>query len=181
MDMFCCLSAMLSSMQAPPPLQCWLRSKNLAGLTEQSITKYLRYWILKDLVSYQPFASCLMSLCKVPVEAKARYNQAWYELWSQPLAYSLTFVVAKTCSHCFFTTTTQSKAALLWVWGNFGNLQAVFWNLRVSKTVWPLGYQINHRAMNKRRFHLNCHWGFDSIWSRINIFSYLQTLYKSLL
>ena len=113
-NMFCCLSAMLSSMQAPPPLQCWLRSKNLAGLTEQSITKYLRYWILKDLVSYQPFASCLMSLCKVPVEAKARYNQAWYELWFQPLANSLIFMVAKTCSHCFFhhNNTKQSSTAV---------------------------------------------------------------------
>ena len=110
-NMFCCLSAMLSSMQAPPMLIAIEKFSRTDGAMHNQISQV---WILKALVSYQPFASCLMSLCKVPVEAKARYNQAWYELWFQPLANSLIFMVAKTCSHCFFhhNNTKQSSTAV---------------------------------------------------------------------
>lgn len=36
----------------------------------------------------------------------------------------------------FFATTNNGREALLWVWRNFVNLQAVFWNLQVGKNVW---------------------------------------------
>ena len=50
-------------------------------------------------------------------------------------SYISLLMVAKLCSHCFCAT-THSKALLLWVRGNFGNLQAVYWNLQVKRIVW---------------------------------------------
>ena len=53
--------------------------------------------------------------------------------------YNFFHMVAKICWHCFFATTTNSKALLLCVRWKFGNLQAVFWNLQVNKIVWIEG------------------------------------------
>ena len=59
----------------------------------------------------------------------------WVEITSRECPYNFFHMVAKICSHCFFATTTNSKALLLCVRWKFGNLQAVFWNLQVNKIV----------------------------------------------
>ena len=63
-------------------------------------------------------------------------QSTWYLIWCHARnSYISLLMVAKNCSYCFCAMThTHSKASLLWVRGNFGYLQAMYWNLQVKKT-----------------------------------------------